>query len=83
MILPNETSHRIQPALGASAHGPSNDRHERSSPGWAELPRLDRWIQRATVGAMVALALGLVGLGIALYAPPSHSGRPPLAQGLR
>lgn len=30
---------------------------------------LDLWIQRAAAGTMVALALALVGLGLALYVP--------------
>jgi hypothetical protein len=34
---------------------------------------MDRWIQRATVVAMVAMALSLVGLGIAMYAPRAHA----------
>jgi hypothetical protein len=34
-----------------------------------EFPRIDLWLRRGAVAAMVAVALGLVGLGIALYAP--------------
>lgn len=31
--------------------------------------RLDRWVQRGTVAALVALALILLGVGVVLYAP--------------
>lgn len=31
--------------------------------------RLDRWVQRVTVATMVMIALVLMGVGIALYAP--------------
>jgi len=31
--------------------------------------RIDRWVQRATVAALVTLALTLMGVGVALYAP--------------
>ncbi|MHB8874190.1 MAG: hypothetical protein ACYC8T_10930 [Myxococcaceae bacterium] len=38
-----------------------------------ELPKLDRWLQRLSAAAMLALALSLVGLGLALYLPnPAH-----------
>ncbi len=36
---------------------------------------LDTWIQRASVAAMVAIACGLLGMGVALYAP-TPQGRP-------
>ena len=32
-------------------------------------PRWEIWLRRGTAAALVALALALVGLGIALYAP--------------
>jgi hypothetical protein len=35
----------------------------------------DKWIQRAAVAAMVAVACGLLGTGVALYAPVP-SGKP-------
>jgi hypothetical protein len=38
----------------------------------------DRWIQRLTVAAMVALAVALVGVGISLYAPPVQAESPVL-----
>jgi len=34
----------------------------------------DKWIQRVVAAALVALACGLVGLGVALYAPGAKSG---------
>ena len=34
-----------------------------------EFPVIDRWIQRVAAGTLVALALSLIGLGIAFYAP--------------
>jgi len=37
---------------------------------------LDRWIRRATVAAMVAVACALLGTGVALYVPGA-----PAAQG--
>ncbi|HLL54019.1 MAG TPA: hypothetical protein VK447_10755 [Myxococcaceae bacterium] len=33
----------------------------------------DKWIQRAAVAAIVAVACGLLGTGVALYAPSSHA----------
>jgi len=33
--------------------------------------RLDTWLQRAAVAAMVSLAVALMGVGVALYAVPS------------
>jgi len=36
--------------------------------------RTDKWIQRAVAAALVALAFGLVGLGVALYAPGAKGG---------
>ena len=45
-----------------------------TTPSALELPKLDRWIQRLAAGAMLALALSLVGLGLALYLPhPTHN----------
>jgi hypothetical protein len=38
-----------------------------------EFPRINRWIQRLTVATLLALALVLVGLGIALYAPSANA----------
>lgn len=32
-------------------------------------PTVDRWVQRLTVAAMVAVALVLMVVGVALYAP--------------
>jgi hypothetical protein len=43
------------------------------TPSNLELPKLDKWIQRISAAAMLALALGLVGLGLALYAPKTSS----------
>ena len=34
---------------------------------------LDRWIQRVTLAAMVALAATLVTVGVVLYAPSSEA----------
>ena len=33
--------------------------------------KLDRWVQRAAVAAMVTLALTLVGVGVAFYGTPA------------
>jgi hypothetical protein len=41
---------------------------------------LDIWIQRATAMAMVGLALALIGVGVRLYAPPSHPASAPVAR---
>jgi hypothetical protein len=35
--------------------------------------RLDRWVQRAAVAAMVTLALTLLGVGVALYGAPAKA----------
>ena len=32
-----------------------------------ENPQLDRWVQRITIAALLALAAGLLGTGIAFY----------------
>lgn len=40
--------------------------HAHSRSDW-EIPRLDGWIRRLGVGALVALSLALLGLGVALY----------------
>jgi hypothetical protein len=40
---------------------------------------LDRWIQRVTLAAMVALAATLLAVGVSLYASRSEA-RPPSAQ---
>lgn len=42
---------------------------------------MDKWLQRAMTVALVALALGLVVLGVALYASGSPSG--PATMGFR
>ena len=34
-------------------------------------PTVDRWVQRITAAALVLLALTLMGVGVALYAPAS------------
>jgi len=39
---------------------------------------LDRWIQRVTLAAMVALAATLLAVGVALYATDSQAGAPSL-----
>jgi hypothetical protein len=36
--------------------------------------KLDSWVQRAAVAAMVTLALTLVGVGVALYGTPATAG---------
>lgn len=42
---------------------------------------IDRWLQRISVAAMVGLAVTLLGVGLALYAPaPAHRGPPAAAQ---
>ncbi len=46
-----------------------------TSPVPFKFPPLDRWVRRVATGALVALAMGLVGLGIALYTPDA-SARP-------
>lgn len=38
---------------------------------------LDRWIQRVTLAAMVALAATLLTVGVILYATDSQAGEPP------
>ena len=40
---------------------------------------LDRWIQRVTLAAMVALAAALLGVGVALYASTSEAHQAPAA----
>lgn len=40
--------------------------------------KLDFWLQRAAVAAMVALALGLLAVGIVLYARPAHASPAPV-----
>jgi hypothetical protein len=37
---------------------------------------LDRWIQRVTLAAMVALAAALLAVGVALYATDSQASAP-------
>jgi len=37
---------------------------------------LDRWIQRVTLAAMVALAAALLAVGVALYASDSEAHQP-------
>ena len=37
---------------------------------------LDWWVQRVTVAAMLALAIGLVALGVAFYAPRANATAP-------
>jgi hypothetical protein len=37
---------------------------------------LDRWIQRVTLAAMVALAATLLAVGVALYASDSEARQP-------
>lgn len=32
-----------------------------------ELPRGERWLRRLLAGSLVAIAMGLVGLGLVLY----------------
>lgn len=39
---------------------------------------LDRWIQRVTLAALLALAAALLGVGVTLYAPRSDA-EPPAA----
>lgn len=41
-----------------------------------ELSALDRWVRRTTVATLIALAVGLVGLGVALYPPVADSAAP-------
>ena len=38
---------------------------------------LDRWIQRVTLAAMVALAAALLTVGVVLYATDSQASAPP------
>ena len=40
---------------------------------------LDRWIQRVTLAAMVALAAALLAVGVALYASDSEARQPAAA----
>lgn len=47
------------------------------TPAVFDLPKLDRWLQRLAAASMLALALSLVGMGVAFYAHPAHS---PLSQ---
>ncbi len=51
----------------------TND-HPLMSEGF-EFPRIDRWLRRVAVVCMVGVGVGLIGLGIALYAPRPQVGQ--------
>jgi hypothetical protein len=54
----------------------SNPPNAPQSPPSFELSALDRWVRRTTVATLIALAVGLVGLGVALYPPEADSAAP-------
>lgn len=37
--------------------------------------KVDRWVQRLSLAAMVAVALSLLGVGVVLYAPGAQAAR--------